>query len=94
MGACPACTARRRHLPCPDVHSCNSCTLVQCRVFQVQAGHSAAFIARLQVTRRRALQVLAAGTVSTNDFKNGLTVEIDGQPFRVMGAQLYRSNLC
>lgn len=45
---------------------------------------------RLQVTPRRALQVLAAGTVSTNDFKNGLTVEIDGQPFRVMGAQLYR----
>ncbi len=27
----------------------------------------------------------AGGTVSTNDFKNGMTVEIDGQPFRVMG---------
>ena len=34
--------------------------------------------------------MLAAGTVSTNDFKNGLTVEIDGQPFRVMGALLRR----
>ena len=34
--------------------------------------------------------MLAAGTVSTNDFKNGLTVEIDGQPFRVMGEQLLR----
>ena len=49
---------------------------------------------RLQVARRRALQVLAAGTVSTNDFKNGLTVEIDGQPFRVMGVRLCRSNSC
>ena len=34
---------------------------------------------------RRPLQV-CAGTVSSNDFKNGMTLEIDGAPFRVVGA--------
>ena len=29
--------------------------------------------------------VRAAGQLSSNDFKNGLTVELDGQPFRIMG---------
>lgn len=48
----------------------------------------------LQVARRQHLQVLAAGTVSTNDFKNGMTVEIDGQPFRVMGEPFYRAAGC
>jgi hypothetical protein len=35
---------------------------------------------------RRTLVVRAA-TVSTNDFKNGLTVELDGVPFKVVGEQ-------
>jgi len=29
--------------------------------------------------------VCAAGTVSSNDFKNGMTLEIDGAPWRVQG---------
>ncbi len=40
---------------------------------------------RPDVPARPCILVHAAGSVSTNDFKNGLTVEIDGQPFRVMG---------
>jgi hypothetical protein len=41
-----------------------------------RAGHAAA------------LTVRAAATVSTNDFKTGLTVELDGTPFKVIGALL------
>ena len=33
---------------------------------------------------RRQLRV-CAGTVSSNDFKNGMTLEIDGAPWRVQG---------
>lgn len=36
-------------------------------------------------SRRTALVVRAGGTVSTNDFKNGLTVEVDGTPYKVVG---------
>lgn len=37
--------------------------------------------------RGRALQqVRAGGNVSTNDFKNGVMVEIDNTPFKVVGA--------
>mmetsp|Transcript_4616 Transcript_4616/g.13260 ORF Transcript_4616/g.13260 Transcript_4616/m.13260 type:complete len:226 (-) Transcript_4616:606-1283(-) len=32
---------------------------------------------------RRALVVRAGGQVSTNDFKNGMMIEVDSQPFRV-----------
>ena len=31
---------------------------------------------------------MCAGTVSSNDFKNGMTLEIDGAPWRVIGAAL------
>jgi hypothetical protein len=34
----------------------------------------------------RAASVLVRSTVSTNEFKNGLTVEIDGVPYKVIGA--------
>ena len=76
------------------VQDCRSGDRSHCRTPKAKLATLHAFIVRFQITRRRALQVLAAGTVSTNDFKNGLTVEIDGQPFRVMGAQLYRSSFC
>lgn len=38
------------------------------------------------VRSRGSLVIRAAGTVSTNDLKNGLTVEIDGVPYKVTGA--------
>lgn len=54
-----------------------------------QTPHTAPHLHPLQVARRQSLLVrAAAGSVSTNDFKNGMTVEIDGQPFRVMGESL------
>ena len=36
-------------------------------------------------SRQSSLVIVAAGTVSTNDFKNGLTVELEGVPYRVIG---------
>lgn len=36
---------------------------------------------------RRSL-VVCAGQVSSNDFKNGMTVEIDGNPYRVVGMRM------
>ncbi|PNH11005.1 Elongation factor P [Tetrabaena socialis] len=56
---------------------------------------------RLAIRSRTPLVVLSA-TVSTNDFKNGLTVEIDSQPYKVVeflhvkpgkGAAFVRSKL-
>ena len=38
-------------------------------------------------TKQRAVVVVRAAQVSTNDFKNGLTVEVDGVPFKVIGAR-------
>ena len=34
----------------------------------------------------RAASIVVRNTVSTNEFKNGMTVEIDGVPFKVIGA--------
>lgn len=38
------------------------------------------------IVRRGALVVTHAGTINVNDFKTGVTVEIDGVPYRVLGA--------
>ncbi|KAG2499472.1 hypothetical protein HYH03_002419 [Edaphochlamys debaryana] len=57
---------------------------------------------RPQIRPRTAGVVVHAGTVSSNDFKNGLTVEIDSQPYKVIeflhvkpgkGAAFVRSKL-
>lgn len=40
---------------------------------------------RLVARQRGALQVRAAST-SSNDFKNGMTIEMDGAPYKVVGA--------
>jgi hypothetical protein len=37
---------------------------------------------------RGTLQVVSAGTVSTNDFKTGLTIELDSTPYKVVGELL------
>lgn len=38
------------------------------------------------IVRRGSLLVTNAGTMNVNDFKTGVTIEIDGVPFRVLGA--------
>lgn len=38
-----------------------------------------------EVQRRGALQVRAAGTVSSNDFRPGMTLEFDNAPWKVVG---------
>ncbi|GFR46260.1 hypothetical protein Agub_g7812 [Astrephomene gubernaculifera] len=57
---------------------------------------------RPQICARMTRLVVLAGTVSTNDFKNGLTVEVDSQPYKVVeflhvkpgkGAAFVRSKL-
>ncbi|KAG2441551.1 hypothetical protein HXX76_003172 [Chlamydomonas incerta] len=57
---------------------------------------------RPQIRSRNVRLVVVNGTVSTNDFKNGLTVEIDQQPYKVIeflhvkpgkGAAFVRSKL-
>jgi hypothetical protein len=35
--------------------------------------------------RRGGLVVTNAGTMNVNDFKTGVTIEIDGTPYRVLG---------
>ncbi|KXZ55000.1 hypothetical protein GPECTOR_3g164 [Gonium pectorale] len=59
-------------------------------------------VARPQPISRSTRVVVRAGTVSSNDFKNGLTVEVDGQPYKVVeflhvkpgkGAAFVRSKL-
>lgn len=47
-------------------------------------------------SRSRQLSVftVAAATVSTNDFKNGLTVEVDSVPYKVIGARQYSRVCC
>lgn len=37
------------------------------------------------LVRRGRLVVTYAGTINVNDFKTGVTVEIDGVPYRVLG---------
>ena len=32
-----------------------------------------------------------AGTISSNDFKNGSFIEVDGAPYRVLGASIFVS---
>lgn len=39
-----------------------------------------------RVAVRRASLVVRAAQVSSNDFKNGMTIEMDGAPYKVVGA--------
>lgn len=49
-------------------------------------GHPFPTVLQAPIGRRGALVVTHAGTVNVNDFKTGVTVEIDGVPYRVLGA--------
>ncbi|GLC40031.1 hypothetical protein PLESTB_001518500 [Pleodorina starrii] len=66
------------------------------------AAFKAGAAPRPALPSRAIRMVVMAGTVSTNDFKNGLTVEIDSQPYKVVeflhvkpgkGAAFVRSKL-
>ncbi len=43
-----------------------------------------------RVAARRASLVVRAAQVSSNDFKNGMTIEMDGAPYKVVGAPAAR----
>lgn len=49
-------------------------------------GHPFPTVLQAPSVRRGALVVTHAGTINVNDFKTGVTVEIDGVPYRVLGA--------
>lgn len=51
-------------------------------------SRSSADVVRTQGVSRRKTVCVRAAQVSTNDFKNGLTVEIEGAPYKVIGAAL------
>ena len=40
---------------------------------------------QVQQPRRAVSLITRASTISVNDFKTGVTIEIDGAPFRVLG---------
>jgi hypothetical protein len=59
----------------------------------VSASAHLAQPAQHRVPCKRQLRV-CAGTVSSNDFKNGMTLEIDGAPWRVQGVETYLHMNC
>jgi hypothetical protein len=45
----------------------------------------------LQVSGRRLSLFVSAASVSSNDFKNGMTIEFDGAPYKVVGEYKIRA---
>lgn len=48
---------------------------------------AAAWLLQVQQHRRAVSLITRASTINVNDFKTGVTIEIDGAPFRVLGKQ-------
>lgn len=46
------------------------------------------WLLQVQQPRRAISLITRASTMSVNDFKTGVTIEIDGSPFRVLGKDL------